>query len=72
MRKRLSLTWVLVVLAVGMALPASTVAADGNTYKILHNYCDGANPIRLLVDRDDAIRRHAELPVLGACDCPQR
>jgi len=45
MRKRLSLLWALAVLAAAMALPASTVAADGNTYKVLYNYCAGANPM---------------------------
>ena len=45
MRKRLSLLLVLVVLAIGMALPASTLAAEGTTYKIVHNYCSGANPM---------------------------
>jgi hypothetical protein len=44
MRKRFSLLWVLTVVAVGMALPASTAAANGNDYKVIYNYCSGADP----------------------------
>jgi hypothetical protein len=45
MRKRLSLLWVFAVVAAAFALPASTAAANGNDYKIVHNYCAGANPM---------------------------
>src|SRR5688572_7759357 len=45
MRKRLSLFWVLTVVAAAMALPASTAAANGNDYKVIYNYCSGADPM---------------------------
>jgi hypothetical protein len=44
MRKRLSLLWVLAVIAAAMALPASTAAANGNDYEVVYNRCNGANP----------------------------
>ncbi|MEP7361282.1 MAG: hypothetical protein ABI744_06870 [Chloroflexota bacterium] len=41
MRKRFGLFWALVVLAIALALPATTAAAGGYTYKTVYNYCYG-------------------------------
>lgn len=41
MRKRFTLLWALVVLLIAVALPASTAAASGYTYKSVYNYCNG-------------------------------
>ena len=45
MHKRLSLLLVMAVVAVGLALPATTVAANGNDYSVIYNRCDGADPM---------------------------
>jgi hypothetical protein len=41
MRKRFALAWSLVVLAMVLALPASTLAGSGYSYRTVYNYCDG-------------------------------
>jgi ABC-type transport system involved in multi-copper enzyme maturation permease subunit len=41
MRKRLALLWTMAVLGAALALPATTVAASGYSYKTIYNYCNG-------------------------------
>ena len=41
MRKRFALLWTMGILAAALALPATTVAGGGYTYKTVYNYCNG-------------------------------
>ena len=41
MKKRLALLWTLLALAIAVALPATTAAASGYSYKTIYNYCSG-------------------------------
>ncbi len=41
MRKRLALLWTMAVLASAMALPVTTAAAGGYSYRTVYNYCNG-------------------------------
>lgn len=41
MRKRFGLLFTLVVLGAALALPASTAAASGYSYRTVYNYCSG-------------------------------
>jgi hypothetical protein len=41
MRKRLGLAMTLVALAMALALPSSTMASGGYSYKTVYNYCYG-------------------------------
>ena len=41
MRKRLTLLWTMAILASALALPATTAAANGYSYRTVYNYCNG-------------------------------